>query len=138
MKFSQHFDFFFGLCEKDISDTTYLIENKSKKRKNKYSSKEEFFITIFWLYNYPSNYMMKFIFNMNSSYLLRIVAKNLDILYSELQNFIKCPKEIEFEQFSEKYENFLYGPFRNHLCVIDGTEITIRRPSKKPKKIFFS
>ena len=59
---------------------------------------------------------------------MRIISKNINILNNNLkEKFIKWPSDSSFTDLLERYDSFTYGPFKNHICVVDGTEIQIRR-----------
>ena len=88
----------------------------------------------FWLLHYPSNSMLEFIFDLSSVHLLNIISKNIEIFYKKLsktQMLLKWPSVDEFISFLEKFDSFTFGPFKNHIYVIDDTEVTIRRPKDK-------
>ena len=136
---TNQFEYIYSYCSKDLKETTSKGEKWERKRESKYSKEEELFITLFWLRHYPTNNLLEFIFNLDQANLMRIISKNIDILYQVLQGkFIEWPNDNEFDLLMEKYQSFTYGPFRDHICLIDGTEIRIRRSkdSEMEKRTF--
>ena len=119
----EQFYFIFNICSDQLSKTTSKGEERTiKKRKTKYSEKDELFITIFWMKHYVTNGLLEFIFNLKKTHLFRIISKNINILFESLQGkFIKWPNDEKFDYLMEKFYSFTYGPFKNHLCLVYGT-----------------
>lgn len=89
----------------------------------------QLFITLFWLRQYPIDETMAAIFNLDKRQLHRILVNNLQILQQVLQSKIEWPTDTEFQQYLNQFQGYLNGNFRGLVCVVDGTEIRVSRPS---------
>jgi len=133
------FDEMFQLIEKDMSMVTIRGNpRKNIKRKNvKYNDREIFFIVLYWMRNYPKDEFLSFFFNLSRKYLMKILKNTTEIIYKRFSSFIKWPKEEEFITYLEYFKNYSFESFKNHICVVDGTEVQIRTP-KKDQKDYYS
>jgi len=133
------FEELFQLIEKDMSMITTRGNPRKniKAKKGKYNDREIFFITLYWMKNYPKDEFMSFFFNLSRKYLMKILKNTTEILYKRFSAFIKWPKEDEFLDYLEYFKNYTFEPFKNHICVVDGTEVQIRSP-KKDQKDYYS
>ena len=128
----------FNLIEEKLEKRTTKGEKiKNKKRKIKFDNKEQFFITLYWLRNYPKDEVMEFFFDLSRNYLMKIIRNIIDVLSLKINHFIKWPTEEEFMNYLDYFDNFCFEIFKKYICVVDGTEIRIRRP-KENQKSFYS
>lgn len=113
-------------------------EIKKIDRKTEKNIRVALFITLFWLKNYPTNETLEFIFKKTNTYLMNLIKKTLICLYQCYNGIIEWPTDKEFEKIDEKFEKFYDNDIWGVPCVVDGTEIRVRRPTsrKNQKKIF--
>ena len=105
-------------------------KNQAYKQK-KCSHKIQLFVCLYFLKAYPTNGQLNLIFRTHPETLTRWIKRILTILIDVLCDAIKWPNDDELQSI------LVNGNFSNHfqecLCVIDGTEIQISRPSKQGK-----
>jgi hypothetical protein len=77
---------------------------------------------------------MAAIFNLDKRQIHRILVNNLQILQQVLQSKIEWPTDTEFQQYLNQFQGYLNGKFRGLVCVVDGTEIRVSRPSDESKQ----
>ena len=105
---------------------------------SKYSIESHLFITLFWLKNYPTNYLLSIIFCIDQLTLSRIIKKTLICLDLSLNFLIKWPTDQMFLDLNENFKNFYDEDIYNVPCVVDGSEIRIYKPQKKLQHLYYS
>ena len=95
--------------------------------KNTYKPEIAVFLLLFWMHHYPTMELMSIIFHAHPRTLTRIIKRTSFALSMTLQNEIKKPTDDECANLvNTSFHNI---PFMDAICVIDGTEIRISRPS---------
>jgi RNAse (barnase) inhibitor barstar len=77
---------------------------------------------------------MAAIFNLDKRQVHRVLVNNLQALQEVLQSKIQWPTDTEFQQYLNQFQGYLNGNFRGPVCVVDGTEIRVSRPSNETKQ----
>lgn len=118
----------------DIEHTTYQGTERKQTviAHTKYSIPLMIFITLFWLAHYPTLSLISCIFNIHERTITQLLKKTLVGMSKKLKNEIKWPLDEEFEKKLQDFTFFQNSDFVNMVCVVDGTEIKISRPSKEP------
>jgi hypothetical protein len=101
-----------------------------ERKKEMVSMQSHLFITLFWLRNYPTDIIMKMIFHVDERKITRILRRTLTSIYESLGNLISWPTDAEFEEMKSKWNEHLPKHLKDLVCVVDGTEIRIPRPSQ--------
>ena len=130
------FNEFLEVGEK-IKIEMYLKTMRNKKRKNKSFKKGKFdnetmlFITLLWLKHYPKNSLFSFFTGISSFHISLIIKKTLKCLKKALSPLVKCPTELEFLGYLDKFKDFVFKEIEGVVCVIYGTEIKVPKPRDK-------
>jgi hypothetical protein len=103
-----------------------------KRQETKYFKPFEIFITLLWLRQYPIFSFLQAIFNVHQRSIQQIVKKTLKALGSYLKGEIQWSSDKEFEELKENFAFFQNSGFEDIVCVVDGSEIRVSRPSKEP------
>jgi hypothetical protein len=73
---------------------------------------------------------MKMIFLLDERKITRILRRTLTAIYESLRNLITWPTDTEFEKMKSKWNEHLPKHLKDLVCIVDGTEIRIPRPSQ--------
>lgn len=102
----------------------------TERKKERVSMQSHLFITLFWLRNYPTDIVMKATFHLDERKITRVLRRTLTAIYESLEDMITWPTDNEFEEMKSKWNQHLPKHLKNLVCVVDGTEIRIPRPSQ--------
>src|SRR5690606_11048716 len=116
-------------CRDPIYNTT--VRGTSRKRATSalllpYS--HMVFITLFFLYHYPTLEFMSGVFLLHPRDITRIIKRTLTAMAQVLEKEVKWPSDSEFEDMRNNFTFFQNFGFEDCLCVVDGTEIRVSRP----------
>ena len=90
------------------------------------------FLTLFWMAHYPTLSFIRSLFHIHERTITRILKRTIIGLSQALAHEIRWPMDEEFEQRRMDFCFFQNDGFERAVCVIDGTELRISRPSKEP------
>ena len=102
---------------------------RQRKRPNKqpFDIKIGLFITLFWMSHYPTLSLLGVLFNLHTKTITRIIKRTTRALKKTLEKEIQWPSNAELE--SQTYSFLQNDGFYDAVCIVDGTEIKISRPS---------
>jgi hypothetical protein len=115
-----------------ILETLNTRGSRYRRRSNrpeKVSFTSHLFITLFWLRQYPTDAVMSCIFGLDRRKTTRIIRRTLTALREALKNEISWPSETQFEKVKQKWNSCLPQELKDAVAIIDGTELSISRPS---------
>lgn len=115
-----------------ILETLNTRGSRYRRRSNrpeKVSFTSHLFITLFWLRQYPIDAVMSCIFGLDRRKTTRIIRRTLTALREALKNEISWPSETQFEKVKQKWNSCLPQELKDAVAIIDGTELSISRPS---------
>jgi hypothetical protein len=124
-----------------ISETTFRGTFRKQRTipTSKYSTASMVFITLFWLAHYPTLAMMSAMFGIHERSITQILKRTLTGMAWSFKDELKWPTDEEFERRKHEFFFFQNWDFKDAVCVVDGTEIRISRPSKEPfQKLSYS
>ncbi len=84
--------------------------------------------------HYPTDIVMSHYFKLDSQTITRILQKTLTCICETYRDLIQWPSNEEAEILKQKFGSFVHGPFQSVICVADGTEIRVVRPSKNEQQ----
>ena len=122
----------------EVAPAFSLLINRGKARvrhwtvENVFPLKESLLLTLFWLAHYPTLSMIKIFFDIHERTITKILKKTIIGIAQILRNEICWPTDKEFKQKKQDFCFFQNIEFEHAVCVVDGTEIRIARPSKEP------
>lgn len=118
----------------DIERTTW--RGTSRKQCStpapKYSIQTMLFITLYWLAHYPVVSAIGALFFLHPRTVTWILKCTLAAMSQHLANEIRWPSDQEWEDLLKEFTFFQNDQFQDVVCVVDGTEIRVSRPSKEP------
>jgi hypothetical protein len=119
--------------EPTIFKTTFRGTTRKQKviSTSKYSVRSMIFVTLFWLAHYPTLALMSAIFGVHERTITQILKRIIVGMASSFKNEIRWPADEEFERRKHEFCFFQNWDFKDAVCVVDGTEIRISRPSKE-------
>ena len=124
------FDKFTALAhefEGAIHNTTWRGTLRKNTIMSDVPASEFLFFTLFWLRNYPTLTLLSGLFHLHERTCTQILRCVTCALARILQGEITWPSDEEFEQLI--FSTYTNGSFEEIVCVADGTEIEISRPS---------
>lgn len=130
----QEFQDILAEVRQSIENTTFRGTERKERRAQQpmYSVEFGFFLLLFWLAHYPTLSMMRCIFNIHERTITKILKRTVIGAAKVLRSDIQWPSDQDFEDKITSFCFFQNTQFENTVCVVDGTEIRISRPSKEP------
>lgn len=117
-------------CKSSIEMTTW----RGQGRKSLFTSSPVptlsfLFFTLCWLKHYPTIGFLSAMFKIHSRTCTRILKRTITALSKTMEGEIKFPSDNEMASLMYTYAQ--NDGFATSVCVVDGTEIQISRPSKR-------
>ena len=124
-------DEFFALVDEvkeSFQQTTWRgTDRKDPLPKTDMDPKYCIFITLYWLAHYPTISVLSCLMHIHPRTCTRILKRTTVAMAKVLKPEIKWPSDEEFEQLTFNFFNM--EGFPDCVCVVDGSEIRISRPS---------
>ena len=127
----QYFEDLLTRC-RDVFHQKTNIGNKRKRaqrHKQHASERYQLLLTLMWLRLYPSLILMEILFNIHERTIIAMTKRTINVLHKVLQTEIKFPDDNEMKEHAQKFQSFQTLDFKKVVCSVDGTEITVARPS---------
>jgi hypothetical protein len=90
------------------------------------------FLTLFWFTHYPTLGLISAIFGMHERTIIRILKQTIEGMKSKLKNEVQWSSDDVLESKLKDFTFFQNSDFEDVVCVVDGTEIRVSRPSIEP------
>ncbi len=101
-------------------------QNKLKAgRKRSLSTFEQLFLLLLWMRQYPTEYLIAFIFNISQSSVNYYIHTTFQILYNHMNPWLYFPNRAQRDKNSVWWRGILIA------VVVDGAEQAILRPGEK-------
>lgn len=107
-----------------------------RKEESPHSLQKILILTLIWLRQYPHMCLLSLLFNIHARTLIKYIRRMICALAECLENEIQWPSEPQWQIHIENFNKWLplmpYPDLKNCICVVDGSEIKIKRPSIEP------
>ena len=100
---------------------------RNKKDQTPFDLRIGVFLTLHWMAHYPTLGLLHAMFKLHTKSITRIIKRTTIALHQTLQHEIRWPSEQELT--SQTYSFLHNDNFYEAVCVVDGSEIRISRPS---------
>ena len=117
----------------NISGEPYVVEyNELPSERLLLSPRQQLFICLFWLRHYPIMILLQVLFGIHERTLIKYIFRTLKVLSKALSSVIRWPTDEEFREEARILKLDPKKKFPNAVCIVDGSEFLMRRPSAEP------